>query len=226
MSDLLTSEKASIQVMMGDMGGISYQYSAANAEPSHQHLYPSVSRFLQNVPPGSIVMDAGCGNGSFIALFQDRNWQLHGSDLSPTGIELARKTYPNINFFLADAQSLYADFLNTVGPVDIVISTEVIEHIYDPRGFLRNCFGLLKPGGTIVLTTPYHGYLKNLLLAVTGKLDQHFTVLWDHGHIKFWSRKTMKEVLKETGFTNIEFAGSGRIPYVWKSMVLKATKPA
>ncbi len=212
--------------MMGDMGGISYQYSAANPEPSHQHLYPSVSRFLHNVPPGSIVMDAGCGNGSFIALFQDRNWQLHGSDLSPTGIELARKTYPNINFFLADAQSLYADFLNTVGPVDIVISTEVIEHIYDPRGFLRNCFGLLKPGGTIVLTTPYHGYLKNLLLAVTGKLDQHFTVLWDHGHIKFWSRKTIEEVLKETGFTNIEFAGSGRIPYAWKSMVLKATKPA
>ena len=208
------------------MGGISYQYNAASSEVSHQHLYPSVSRFLASVPSGSVVMDAGCGNGSFIALFQDRNWQLHGSDLSSTGIELARKTHPNINFFLADGQSLYAEFLDTVGPVDIVISTEVIEHVYDPRGFLRNCFGLLKPGGTIVLTTPYHGYLKNLLLAATGKMDQHFTVLWDHGHIKFWSRKTIEEVLKETGFTNIEFAGSGRIPYVWKSMVLKATKPA
>ncbi|HEY6377065.1 MAG TPA: class I SAM-dependent methyltransferase [Edaphobacter sp.] len=208
------------------MAGISYQYSAANSEPSHQHLYPSVSRFLTAVPQGSIVMDAGCGNGSFISLFQDRNWQLHGSDLSPTGIELARQTYPNINFFLADGQSLYAEFLSTIGPVDIVLSTEVIEHVYDPRGFLRNCFGLLKPGGTIILTTPYHGYLKNLLLAATGKLDQHFTVLWDHGHIKFWSRNTLEAVLKETGFTNIEFAGSGRIPYVWKSMVLKATKPA
>ncbi len=158
--------------------------------------------------------------------FRTGDWQLHGSDLSPTGIELARKTHPNINFFLADGQSLYAEFLDTVGPVDVVISTEVIEHVYDPRGFLRNCFALLKPGGTIVLTTPYHGYLKNLLLAATGKMDQHFTVLWDHGHIKFWSRKTIEEVLKETGFTNIEFAGSGRIPYVWKSMVLKATKPA
>ncbi|HMH14099.1 MAG TPA: class I SAM-dependent methyltransferase [Edaphobacter sp.] len=208
------------------MGGISYQYNAASPEVSHQHLYPSVSRFLTNAPPGSIVMDAGCGNGSFISLFQDRSWQLHGSDLSPTGIELARKTHPNINFFLADGQSLYADFLSTVGPVDIVLSTEVIEHVYDPRGFLRNCFALLKPGGTIVLTTPYHGYLKNLLLAATGKMDQHFTVLWDHGHIKFWSRKTIEGVLKETGFTNIEFSGSGRIPYVWKSMVLKATKPA
>jgi 2-polyprenyl-3-methyl-5-hydroxy-6-metoxy-1,4-benzoquinol methylase len=171
-------------------------------------------------------MDAGCGNSTFIALFQDRNWQLHGSALSPTGIELARKTFPNINFFLADAQSLYEEFLNTVGPVDIVLSTEVIEHIYDPRGFLRNCFDLLKPGGTIILTTPYHAYLKNLMLAVTGKLDKHFTVLWDHGHIKFWSRKTIEQALTEVGFTNIEFSGAGRFPYLWKSMILKTTKPA
>jgi 2-polyprenyl-3-methyl-5-hydroxy-6-metoxy-1,4-benzoquinol methylase len=208
------------------MVGISYEYKAANAEASHPHLYPSVSKFLTNVPAGSIVMDAGCGNGSFIALFQDRKWQLHGSDLSPTGIELARNTYHNINFFLADAESVYSEFLDTFGPVDVVISTEVIEHIYDPRGFLRNCFSLLKPGGTLIITTPYHGYLKNLLLAVTGKMDQHFTVLWDHGHIKFWSRKTIEQVLNETGFADIEFAGSGRITYFWKSMVLKATKPA
>ena len=117
------------------------------------------------------------------------------------------------------------DFLKTVGPVDVVLSTEVIEHVYDPRGFLRNCYELLQPGGIIVLTTPYHGYLKNLLLALTGKMDRHFTVLWDHGHIKFWSRKTLTQALQETGFTNIEFAGSGRIPYVWNSMVLKAVKP-
>jgi hypothetical protein len=142
------------------MDGITYEYSAANSEPSHQYLYPSVSRFLKDIPPGSVVMDAGCGNGSFIALFQDRKWSLHGSDLSPTGIAVARKTFPNIDFFLADGQTLYADFLATVGPVDVVLSTEVIEHIYDPMGFLRNCYELLKPGGTIVLTTPYHGYLK------------------------------------------------------------------
>jgi hypothetical protein len=74
------------------------------------------------------------------------------------------------------------------------------------------------------LTTPYHGYLKNLLLAVTGKLDRHFTVLWDHGHIKFWSHKTMHEILTETGFTNIKFGGAGRIPWLWKSMVVRAEK--
>jgi 2-polyprenyl-3-methyl-5-hydroxy-6-metoxy-1,4-benzoquinol methylase len=210
---------------MTDVSGISYQYHSDRADQSHAYLYPSVSHFLKDIPPGSVILDAGCGNGSFLSQFRDRKWQLHGSDLSPTGIEVARKSFPDINFFLADAQSLYQDFLQTVGKVDVVITTEVIEHIYDPRSFLRNCYDLLNPGGTLVLTTPYHGYLKNLLLAVTGKMDDHFTALWDHGHIKFWSRKTIEQALSETGFTNFQFAGSGRIPYLWRSMVIKATKP-
>jgi 2-polyprenyl-6-hydroxyphenyl methylase/3-demethylubiquinone-9 3-methyltransferase len=204
--------------------GISYPYFRANHEESHDHLYATVSRFVREVPPGSVVLDAGCGNGSFISLFQDRNWRLHGTDYSPSGIEIARRTFPGIHFFLADAEKPYADFLAAVGTVDLVMSTEVIEHVYDPRAFLRNCWQILKPGGTLVITTPYHGYLKNLALAISGKMDQHFTVLWDHGHIKFWSRKTIAQVLGETGFTRIEFAGSGRMPYLWKSMVLKASK--
>jgi len=207
------------------MDGISYEYRASNSECSHQYLYPVVSRLLERVPRGSIVMDAGCGNGSFIALFQDKNWELHGYDLSPTGIAFARQTYPNIHFFLADGQAAHADFIAKSGLVDVVISTEVIEHIYDPREFLRSCFALLKPGGIIVVTTPYHGYLKNLMLAVFGKMDQHFTALWDHGHIKFWSRNTLTTALTEIGFRDVEFAGSGRVPYIWKSMVLKAVKP-
>lgn len=111
------------------------------------------------------------------------------------------------------------------GQFDVVLSTEVIEHVYNPRGLLKTCYDLLRPGGALVLTTPYHGYFKNLLLAVTRKLDRHFTVLWDHGHIKFRSHKTMHEVLAETGFTRIKFSGARRIPWLWKSMVVRAEKP-
>jgi 2-polyprenyl-6-hydroxyphenyl methylase/3-demethylubiquinone-9 3-methyltransferase len=62
------------------------------------------------------------------------------------------------------------------------------------------------------------------MLALTGKLDQHFTVLWDHGHIKFWSRKTLTQALEEAGFCEVKFAGAGRAPWFWKSMVMTATK--
>jgi 2-polyprenyl-6-hydroxyphenyl methylase/3-demethylubiquinone-9 3-methyltransferase len=210
--------------MMNGMAGISYEYHSAAHEVSHQYLFPVVNALVEHLPAGSSVLDLGCGNGSFLSLFQGRGWKLYGSDFSPTGIEMARQTFPEITFFLADASAPAGDIRDRVGQVDAILSTEVIEHLYDPRGFLRTAHELLKPGGTLVLSTPYHGYLKNLFLAVTGKLDQHFTVLWDHGHIKFWSRKTLTKALEEAGFKEITFAGAGRLPWLWKSMVLRAIK--
>ena len=204
--------------------GISYEYREAAHEVSQSYLLEPIKELLKGVPSGAKVLDLGCGNGSFISLFQDRGWKLYGSDFSPSGIEIARRTFPGIEFFLADASSPTGEILERVGLVDVIVSTEVIEHLYDPKGFFRNAHGLLKPGGILVLTTPYHGYLKNLMLAVTGQMDQHFTVLWDHGHIKFWSRKTLTEALQEIGFGDFEFVGAGRVPYLWKSMIMRARK--
>ena len=106
---------------------------------------------------------------------------------------------------------------------DLLLSVEVIEHVFDPRQFLREAHGRVAPGGTLLLTTPYHGYLKNLGIAAAGKCDAHYNPLWDGGHVKFWSRKSITTVLDETGFSDIQFEGTGRLPYFWKSMVITAT---
>jgi 2-polyprenyl-3-methyl-5-hydroxy-6-metoxy-1,4-benzoquinol methylase len=103
---------------------------------------------------------------------------------------------------------------------DVIISTEVIEHLFYPKGLLRFAKAKLKPGGYMLLSTPYHGYLKNLILSIFGKWDSHHTVFWDGGHIKFWSRKTLSRLLEEEGFEVEKFVGCGRIPYIWKSMLL------
>ena len=75
-----------------------------------------------------------------------------------------------------------------------------------------------------IISTPYHGYLKNLVLALSGRLDAHFTALWDGGHIKFWSKRTLRILLEEVGFEKIAF-GVGRIPLLAKSMIVTAEKP-
>jgi 2-polyprenyl-6-hydroxyphenyl methylase/3-demethylubiquinone-9 3-methyltransferase len=61
------------------------------------------------------------------------------------------------------------------------------------------------------------------VLAASGKMDKHFTVLWDGGHIKFWSRETLGGLLQEKGFHHIGFTGCGRLPWLWKSMMLTAS---
>jgi 2-polyprenyl-3-methyl-5-hydroxy-6-metoxy-1,4-benzoquinol methylase len=104
-------------------------------------------------------------------------------------------------------------------------SLEVVEHVYYPRHSAATLFAMVKPGGTAIVSTPYHGYWKNLVLALSGKMDAHFTPLWDHGHIKFWSIKTLGELLREAGFVDLRFEHVGRIPFWGNSMIAIAKKP-
>lgn len=108
--------------------------------------------------------------------------------------------------------------------VDFGSIDEVIEHLFNPRLFARRMFDLVKPGGMVVVSTPYHGYWKNLALAASGKLDTHFTALWDGGHVKFWSMKTLRILLADTGFVDIRFERAGRIPVFAKSMIAIAKR--
>lgn len=63
------------------------------------------------------------------------------------------------------------------------------------------------------------------MLAITGRMDAHLTALWDHGHIKFWSMRTLAILLEEAGFCDIRFERVGRIPALAKSMIAVARKP-
>jgi 2-polyprenyl-6-hydroxyphenyl methylase/3-demethylubiquinone-9 3-methyltransferase len=84
----------------------------------------------------------------------------------------------------------------------------------------------LSAGGYALISTPYHGYLKNLALAITGKMDKHFSPLWDHGHIKFWSRESLTQLLSDTGLTVVRIDRVGRIPPLAKTMLAIVQKQA
>jgi 2-polyprenyl-6-hydroxyphenyl methylase/3-demethylubiquinone-9 3-methyltransferase len=80
-----------------------------------------------------------------------------------------------------------------------------------------------EPGALAIVSTPYHGYWKNLALSlVPGAWDRHHDPLWDHGHIKFWSRRTLRALLIRAGFNAVRFERLGRIPTLAKSMIAVA----
>jgi 2-polyprenyl-3-methyl-5-hydroxy-6-metoxy-1,4-benzoquinol methylase len=201
-----------------------YGYSAAGPGCASHYLQPIVAEIVAALPKGSVVMDLGCGNGSTLAALRRSGLSLHGLDSSVSGVGIACREHPELDISVADVTAdltshpLYAK-------CDLVITTEVVEHVFLPRLFVRNCYGFLRPGGKLVISTPYHGYLKNLVLAVTGRLDAHFTALWDYGHIKFWSHETLILLLREAGFEIEAFRGAGRLPFLWKSMVVVASRP-
>ena len=165
------------------------------------------------------VLDAGCGNGNLAADLALAGFEVIGVDGDPKGVEIARAAYPGLDVRVG----LFED--EPPGAFDCVTSTEVVEHLYSPHLLASFCFKALKPGGVLVMSTPYHGYLKNLGLALAGQWDKHFTVNWHGGHIKFWSRATLTRLLEQAGFEVIGFTGVGRFPFLWKSMILTARRP-
>ena len=169
------------------------------------------------------VIDLGCGNGAMASRLLDLGCKASGVDASATGIAIANQQHPG-HFHVADFSGGRLPLAIADHRFDVALSTEVIEHLYDPRALLKMARSALQPGGLLLVTTPFHGYFKNLALAATGKLDGHFTVLWDGGHIKFFSRRTLTTLLEQEGFHVVEFRGAGRWPYLWKSMVLAARR--
>ncbi|HVW96630.1 MAG TPA: class I SAM-dependent methyltransferase [Mucilaginibacter sp.] len=167
------------------------------------------------------ILDLGCGNGFLVNYLVQQGFNAYGTDASEKGIAIARQTSPD-RFFVQDLSSDELPAELRAIPFDTIISTEVIEHLYNPEAFLDFCRRQLKPGGELIITTPYHGYLKNLVLSLFNKWDKHLDPLWLGGHIKFWSKKTLSRAITNAGFTVTSFTGCGRFPYFWMSMIVKA----
>lgn len=189
----------------------------------HEVFAPAVLRELEKLRPQR-VLDLGCGSGSLTAAIRDAGFAVEGMDPSAAGLELATKTFPAIRF----TQGSIDDDppLEWLQAFDAVVSTEVVEHLYNPRALPLFIKKVMKPGGAALITTPYHGYWKNLALSLANKWDAHHSVFWEHGHIKFFSRKTLAELFEREGFQTVSFQGLGRFPCLWKTMLMVFRLPA
>ncbi|MFN0048043.1 MAG: class I SAM-dependent methyltransferase [Cytophagales bacterium] len=191
-----------------------YGYTSAQYTHIHKYLLSPLLLLLDK-SRNKMILDVGCGNGWLANLLIEKGFNVYGTDASEKGIAIANLKNSN-RFYMQDlAKDELPSQLQHLA-FDTIISTEVIEHLYDPRKYIAFCRRVLikNGGGELIISTPYHGYLKNIILAISGKLDDHFAALWDGGHIKFWSRKTLTAILKEHNFSVTHFIGCGRLPYV------------
>jgi len=196
------------------------EYGFSTAEDAHTmgYLVDPVLEILRTRPERRIL-EIGCGNGAMARRLSQEGYSVVGIDPSESGIRIARAAGGG-QFEVA---SVYDD-LGRFGRFPIVLSLEVVEHVFYPRIYAKTVFDAVQDSGIALISTPFHGYWKNLALALTGKMDSHFTALWDGGHIKFWSERTLATLLREAGFTAVDFVRTGRIRALAKSMIAIARR--
>ena len=170
-----------------------------NAEAIHRHI----ERLVLNQKPSS-VLEIGSGQGELGSRLAAKGIRYAGLEPVASELSVAEERFPELRFVRA---SCYDDPLPlNLGKFDLATSNDVIEHLYEPRVLVQFARAHLNPGGKIVCGTPDYGnYFRNLMLSVTNRWDAHHTTLWDGGHIKFFSRRTLGQLLAGGGFGNVEW---------------------
>jgi 2-polyprenyl-3-methyl-5-hydroxy-6-metoxy-1,4-benzoquinol methylase len=177
---------------------------------------PTVIKIIKKYNVKS-VLDVGTGNGASIPIWQNEGLRVSAMEPDEEGYFYSKQHNDADVRKLAVGDSIPPEWQCAF---DAIISLEVIEHLYDPTQFLNTVNQTLKKEGIIIVSTPYHAYFKNLVLAIANKWDSHHHPTRIGGHIKFWSKQTLLSFFANEGYQHLSFQGVGRFPLLWKSMII------
>lgn len=185
--------------------------SAASSGISSEPVYTAFEQVLTQLDLKGEILDFGAGTGNLtrrlvgLARFNS----ITAVDLMqrPDGIdESIRWMSWDLNDAIAIPEQSF----------DIIVSAEVIEHLENPRAVAREWFRLLRPGGTLVFSTPNNESLRSLIALL---LRGHFVYFSDTcypAHITALVRKDIERILTEAGFSlpQFIFTNIGGIPKI------------
>jgi SAM-dependent methyltransferase len=171
---------------------------------------------------GPLVVDVGCGDGMIAGVVQAAcaarpatgGPVVLGTDWSAAAVRAARGAGLHVAQASPDGPGLpFAD-----GVADVVLMSEVIEHLVDPDTALDECRRILRPGGTLVVSTPNLAAWYNRLLLAVGVQPVFSEVslrgIYGRpgsevvGHLRLFTRRALVGLLAARGFEDVTVAGA------------------
>ena len=201
---------------MNTLNAENYGWASDRPEHSHSYLLPASIDILKKFQISS-MLDIGTGNGATIPVWLSNGFKVAAMEPDEIGFQYSKKYSKADVRKLGVGEPLPLEWQNAF---DAAICLEVVEHLFDPIQLVKTAYQALKYEGLVIVSTPYHGYLKNIALAIGNKWDFHHHPTRIGGHIKFWSKQTLSNLFIGEGFAKVSFIGVGRFPLLWKSMIM------
>jgi SAM-dependent methyltransferase len=174
--------------------------------PGGRDLVETAVCFLRAPQPGGRFLEVGFGDGSTLARMRELGWSVVGIEVDPVSV--------------ANTRSLGLD--TREGPLkshafpdasfDAIYASHVVEHVHDPLGLLQECLRILKPGGTVVMTTP------NLASWGHRRFKADWVPLDSPRHLMLFTPQTLRTLVGKAGFRTVGVRSTARVAFLYFGM--------
>lgn len=165
---------------------------------------------------GKKVLEVGCATGYMGVRLRKQGNYVVGLDISKKDIQKAKKVLDRA--YVVDLES---DDLPKMGTkFDLILITEVIEHLFDPDTVLKKILTVLKPNGEVLISTLNFLHLYNRYRMLKGKFEYVEETIVNKSHIHFFTYSTLNKMLSSLGLrvvkeNNIIFPRT--LAAIWKT---------
>jgi glycosyltransferase involved in cell wall biosynthesis len=185
------------QMGFGDTPVTGPDTEAYELKPSEHSSHGVLLRWLGAIAPAR-VLDVGCSDGQFADLVRQMGHRVTGVDL----IKHVGIAHRVDQFVEAD---LNAGLPDEAGQdYRVVVAGDVLEHVIDPAALLTDIAGRLAPGGEVLVSVPNFAHWYPRARVVAGRFDYDQRGLLDHGHVRFFTRRSFERLIHQSGLRIVE----------------------
>jgi SAM-dependent methyltransferase len=169
-------------------------------EPFLHELHAAMLRkldrlFRAHIPRGGTVLDAGCGRSLFTEIRGEWPFTIVASDVDHALLRSRQSEFPKVRWAVADAHPLpFKD-----AAFDALFAGELVEHLPEPKDALVEFHRVLRPGGTLLLTTPNR-------LRLANRVDRSERP-YSPDHLSELSYDEVRVLLRDAGFEVVHTSG-------------------
>jgi 2-polyprenyl-3-methyl-5-hydroxy-6-metoxy-1,4-benzoquinol methylase len=176
------------------------EFTNRDLEMSRRWFHAWIKKLEQHLPikngKGKKVLEIGCSIGGAATLLKDKGFTVYASDISEYAVEKAKKLSPGIHFLTFDVQKE----IPLKHKLDMIVSFEVVEHLKRPQAAIKHIYNALKPGGYVVISTPY----------------PYPWAFSDPTHINVKYPQEWVSLMEKAGFTDIAYHKFSLVPFFYR----------